>query len=202
MIARSLAEHGAGLVEVVSRTDERTYSLAEKQGIRGFDWGELRQRITQADLVICASSAADYIFKRDEMARMMSVRKNRKLVLIDLAMPRDVDPEVRSIEGLSLYDLDDLDRALISTENRREPEAAAYTIIAEEVRLFKKRIGGEAESPAIAALRHRLDEIYHQELDAFRQEQGPFPKEQDQMIATLGARVTHRIAASFLREKT
>jgi glutamyl-tRNA reductase len=200
-IARSLAEHGAGAVEIVGRTDEGAVALAEKQEIRGLALSELWERMIYADLVISATSSPDYILTRDGMTRVASLRNGRQLAMIDLAMPRNVDPGVRSVEGLSLYDLDDLDRALIPTEDRREAEVAAYRIISEEVGLFKKQVGREAESPAVAALRHKLDEIFHQELDAFREEQGPFPKDQDQMIATLGERVTHRIAGSLSREK-
>jgi glutamyl-tRNA reductase len=199
LIARSLAEHGAGTVEIVGRTDDSAFALAKEQGIHGFASGTLWERLSQADLVIAATSSPDYIFKREEMSRIASLRKGRELVLIDLALPRNVDPGVRSIEGFSLYDLDDLDRAISPADDRRLGKAKAQRIIAEEVSLFKKQIRGETESPAMVALRHKLDEILNQELDAFRHEQGPFPKDQDQMIAALGARVTHRIAGSLAR---
>jgi glutamyl-tRNA reductase len=200
ILARSLVDHGTGAVEVISRRHEQSVQLAERAGIKAFGYEEIWDRMIAADLVISATSSAHCVLRMDEMMRVASLRGGRKLVLIDLALPRDVDPGVRSIEGLLLYDLDDLERVITPANNHRESEAAAQRIIVEEVRRFRKEMVNEQASPTIVALRHRLDEIFREELDAFRQERGPFPKDQDQMIAALGARLTHRIAGSLSRE--
>jgi glutamyl-tRNA reductase len=83
---------------------------------------------------------------------------------------------------------------------RQEAEAAAQRIVAEEVRGFKKQLLSEGSASALSALRLRLDEICRQELESFRLEQGPFPKDQDRLIAAVSARITHKIAGSLARE--
>ena len=134
------------------------------------------------------------------MKRMAIERKGRKLVLIDLALPRDIDPAVREFEGVLLYDLEDLERAVEPRLEDRAGASEAEKIVLSEVQGFRKQLMAGGPGPEVAALRLRLDEICRQELDSFRLEQGPFPKEQDRLITALGARISHKIAGSLARE--
>jgi glutamyl-tRNA reductase len=121
-------------------------------------------------------------------------------VLVDLALPRDIDPAVRELEGVLLYDLEDLERAVEPRSGARAGEREAEQIVLAEVQGFRQEFMADHAAPELTALRLRLDEICRQELESFRLEQGPFPKDQDQLIAAVSARITHRIAGSLARE--
>ena len=192
------------------------------------------QHLACTDLVISATSAARFIFNADDMKELAiqrneSKQKGQKLVLIDLALPRDIDPAVRAFDGVLLYDLEDLERAVEprhlplrreerAVEFRRDVRAAenqphaldprcqrpgesdAEQIVQQEVREFKKMVVLGTTPPEVVSLRARLDEICRQELESFRLEQGPFPKDQDRLLAAVGTRITHRIAGTLAKD--
>jgi glutamyl-tRNA reductase len=128
-------------------------------------------------------------------------RPTRPLLIVDIAMPRDVDPAVREVHGVFLYDLDDLEK--VTQHNAGERQAAALDaqkIVEEEARGFRRKLLAERVVPTIVALRGRLDEICRQELESFRQECGPFSKDEDTLLADVAGRITRRIAGSLARE--
>jgi glutamyl-tRNA reductase len=198
--AQALLSRGAESVCILNHRDERAECLARRLGIQTAAFEERWARLAGADLVISATSSAGFVFTASAMKQVVAQRAGRKLVLMDLALPRDVDPAVRQLDGILLYDLDDLERALTPRAGARESEAEAEQIVLAEVQRFSKELAAEGVGAEIGALRHRLDEICQQELESFRLEQGPFPKDQDQLIAAVGARITHKIAGSLARE--
>jgi glutamyl-tRNA reductase len=197
-VAQSLVSRGASVC-VVSRTDQHAADLARRVGAQACALEARWKRLAAADLAISATAAPEFILPADQMKQVATERQKRNLVLIDLGLPRNVDPAVRDLGGMLLYDLDDLERTQPPQPEAWETESQAEKIILAEVHGFKKELMGEGVTPAIAALRHRLDEICQQELESFRLEQGPFPKEQDQLIAAVSTRITHKIAGSLAR---
>jgi glutamyl-tRNA reductase len=132
---------------------------------------------------------------------MVRGRTKRPLVIVDIAMPRDIDSAVREVKGVFLYDLDDLENVVDHNAGEREvAAAAAQKILQAEAQGFRRRLMAERVVPTIVALRQRLDEICRQELDSFRQESGPFSKDQDEMLDAVMSRMTQRIAGSLARE--
>ena len=128
-------------------------------------------------------------------------RKDKPLVIVDIAMPRDIYSVVREVKGVFLYDLDDLENVVDHNAGEREIAAAeAQKILQSEAQGFRRRLMAERVVPTIVALRQRLDEICRQELDSFRQECGPFSKDQDEMLNAVMSRMTQRIAGSLARE--
>ena len=128
-------------------------------------------------------------------------RAGRRLVLVDIALPRDIDPAVRAVAGISLYDLDDLEQVVKHNAGEREAAAvAAEKIVQAEAEGFRRKLLAERVVPTIIALRNRLDQICRQELESFKQECGPFSKDQDQMISAVASRITQKIAGSLARE--
>ncbi|HYU47695.1 MAG TPA: NAD(P)-binding domain-containing protein, partial [Terriglobales bacterium] len=198
--SKALASRGAHSVSVVNRTDARAEELAHKRGIRACRFEDRWTSLAQADLVVSATTAAGFVFTAEELKPLASDRKGRKLVLIDLALPRDIDPAVREFEGVLLYDLEDLERAVEPRAGARPGEREAEQIVVAEVQGFRQELMADHAAPVLTALRLRLNEICRQELKSFRLEQGPFPKDQDQLIAAVGARITHKIAGSLARE--
>jgi glutamyl-tRNA reductase len=121
--------------------------------------------------------------------------------MIDIAVPRDIDPRVGEVEGIHLFDLDDLERVVKKDVNERRVAAeAANRIVAADVMGFRRKLQAERVIPTIVALRQRLDELCRQELEFLRSECGPFTDDQDQVLSTLTAHITQRIAGSLARE--
>jgi glutamyl-tRNA reductase len=200
-VARDLGGRGAQSVTIVHRNESRTRTLAQGSGISVCEFENRWTALAQADLVVSATSAPGFVLTASDMSKLAAERKGRKLVLIDLALPRDIDPGVREFEGVLLYDLEDLERAVEPRSGTRAGEREAEEIVLAEVQAFRKELMAERSVPEVTDLRHRLDEICRQELEFFRMEQGPFPKDQDQLIAAVSARITHKIAGTLARER-
>ncbi len=123
------------------------------------------------------------------------------MVMIDIAVPRDIDPAVREIEGIHLFDMDDLEQVVQRNAVGRQAAAeAAEKIVQAEVQGFRRKLIAERVVPTIVALRQRLDELCRQELETLRKEFGPFTEDQDQALTTLTNHITQRIAGSLARE--
>ncbi len=208
ILARGLLYHGANSirVSVVNRTLKHASELAAKVGGVAIQFEERGEHMADADIIISSTSCPHTILSREEVESMVRERevhgrKGHPLVIVDIAMPRDVDPEVGHIKGVFLYDLDDLES--VDDHNADERRAAvveAQKILQAEAQGFRCKLLAERAVPTIVALRLRLDEICRQELDAFRQENGPFTKDQDEMLNAIMSRMTQKIAASLARE--
>jgi len=204
--ARELLNHGATSVGVINRTLERAAELAAKLGGVAIPLVERWKHMAEADIIISSTSSPHTILTREEVEviireREARGRKDQPLVIADIAMPRDVDPAVRSIKGVFLYDLDDLENVPYHNADERETAVAeAHKILLDEARGFRRKLTAESGVPTMVALRLRLDELGRQELDSFRQENGPFSKDQDEMLNAVMSRMTQRIAGSLAHE--
>jgi glutamyl-tRNA reductase len=208
--ARGLLNHGASSVKVINRTLEHAAELAKKLGGVAIPFEERWQHMEQADIIISSTSCPHTILSREEAetivrGRMDSNRKegsnDRPLVIVDIALPRDIDPEVRKVKGAFLYDLDDLENVVSHNAGEREAAAAdAAKILQAEAQDFRRSLAAQRVVPTIVALRQRLDEICRQELDSFRQENGPFTQDLDEMLTAVMSRMTQRITGSLARE--
>ncbi len=205
--ARELLNQGAGPVgvTVINRTLDHATELAAKLGGIAFPFEERWQHMAEADIIISSTSCPHTILSRQEAEVMIREHRERgkvgPLVIVDLAMPRDIDAEVRGVKGIFLYDLDDLENVADHNADEREAAVAeAQKILHAEAQGFRCQLMAERAVPTVVALRQRLDEICRQELDAFRQENGPFSKDQDEMLDALMSRMTHKVAGSLARE--
>ncbi len=201
--ARGLLNHGASSVRVINRTLEHAAELAAKLGGLAIPFEERWQHMADADIIISSTSCPHTILSREEAELMVRGRKGKDqpLVIVDIAMPRDIDSAVRAVEGVFLYDLDDLENVVDHNAGEREAAAAqGQKILQAEAQGFRRKLMAERVVPTIVALRMRLDEICRQELDSFRQENGPFSRDQDEMLNAVMSRMTQRIAGSLARE--
>jgi glutamyl-tRNA reductase len=199
--ARGLLNHGASSVRVINRTLEHAAELAEKLDGLAIPFEDRWQYMAEADIIISSTSCPHTILSREEAEIMIQDRTDRPLVIVDIAMPRDIDSGVRDVEGVFLYDLDDLENVVDHNAGEREAAAAAaQKILQSEAQGFRRKLMAERVVPTIVALRLRLDEICRQELDSFRQENGPFSQDQDEMLTAVMSRMTQKIAGSLARE--
>src|SRR6185437_12992543 len=119
---------------------------------RVVDYSEFPDMLHQVDIVIASSGATNYILTRDEMQRVIAERRNKPMFLIDIAVPRNIDPGVNEIEGVFLYDVDDLAGVVNANIREREKQAnLAETIVTEEVDRMMARLRIEDVTPAIVS---------------------------------------------------
>lgn len=199
--ARYLINSGAKSVSVVNRTYEHAVELAGKLGGTAVAFEDRWQHLVSADIVISSTSCPHTILSREEAQVLSHQRQQKPLVLVDIALPRDIDPTAREVEGILLYDLDDLENVVKHNAGERETAAIeAEKIVSNEAQGFRRKLLAERVVPTIIALRSRLDEICRQELESFKNESGPFPRDMEQMLTSVTSRIMQRIAGSLARE--
>ena len=199
--ARGLLNHGASSVCVINRTLEHAIELAAKLDGVAIPFEERWQHMAEADIIISSTSCPHTILSREEAELLSEKRRDQPLVIVDIAMPRDIDCGVRDVKGVFLYDLDDLENVVDHNAGEREVAAAeAQKILQGDAKGFVRKLMAERVVPTIVALRQRLDEICRQELGSFREENGPFSHDQDEMLNAIMSRMTQRIAGSLARE--
>jgi len=199
--ARLMLESGAGPLVVIDQNllaaQETARKLGAKVATQTDRWGCL----LKADIVISASGCPHYVLTREEAERIAAERNRVALLILDANLPRDVDPEVRRVDGILLYDLDGLERTIVRPAADRTPALAEIEkVVAAEVQAFRSRMLEQMVAPTAVALRLRLDEICRQELESFIVERGPFTREQDQLLHAITSQVIHKIAGSLARE--
>ncbi|HLW83968.1 MAG TPA: glutamyl-tRNA reductase [Candidatus Sulfotelmatobacter sp.] len=205
-IARHLHQNGAELVCVIDQSPELAQQLATELGGTAATLADRWKRMAEADILVCSSGCPHVILTRPEAERIARERQGAPLVILDIATPRDVDPEVRRVDGVLLCDLEGLERiAQHNAAARNDRNAAAAAAEAEktvraEAQAFSNKLQAESVVPTIVALRQRLDEIRRQDLESFIQERGPFTREQDLALHAITAQLVRRIANSLARE--
>jgi glutamyl-tRNA reductase len=199
--ARVLREHGAGPLVLIDQNAGLALEMAQKLGATVATQTDRWGCLLKADIVISASGCPHYVLTREEAERIAAERNRAALLILDINLPRDIDPEARRVDGILLYDLDGLERtAHRPAAERTTALAEIEKIVAAEVHAFRSRMQAQMVAPTAVALRQRLDEICRQELESFIKERGPFTREQDQLLHAITAQVIHKIAGSLARE--
>ena len=158
--ARHLRAAGVERLCVVNRTRARADELATRLDGVGYDWAQLDQLLAEVDIVICSTGASEPVLRRDQMRKVMRVRRGRWLFVIDIAVPRDVEPAVGEIENVYLYDVDALDNVVRSNLESRSKEAGrAEEMVTGEVERFHAAERTQGVVPTIKALRARFHEV-------------------------------------------
>ena len=166
LTARALRDRGVETLFVANRRYDRALGLAQKFGGRAVTFEEMPRELETADIVVTSTGAPHQIVGREELEFVAAARMGRPLVMIDLAVPRDIEPSVRDCPGIALYDMDDLQRAVARNLDAREAEAAeAVVLVREDVERFEEWVASLDVVPTISALRRRADEVVRQVLD-------------------------------------
>ncbi|MDE3062189.1 MAG: glutamyl-tRNA reductase [Acidobacteriota bacterium] len=165
LAARHLVQQGAGAILVTNRTLERARLLAEPFNGRVIPFEQLHDAASEADIVITSTGAPHPIFRREHGQAFLQRRRNRPMFFIDIAVPRDVDPEVNKLDGLFVYDIDDLQQVAAAHIAERKSQATdAEALVAAEVERFHQRQRTVNVAPAIVSLQHQFEEIRQAEL--------------------------------------
>jgi glutamyl-tRNA reductase len=165
LTARALRDRGVETLFVANRRYDRALGLAQRFGGRAVTFDDMPRELEAADIVVTSTGAPHQILGREELEFVAASRMGRPLVLIDLAVPRDIEPGVRDCPGIALYDMDDLQRAVARNMDAREAEAEeALVLVREEVARFQDWMASLDVVPTISALRRRADEVVEQVL--------------------------------------
>jgi len=201
LAAKCLRSAGANRLKVMNRTHARAEELAQKLGAEAVTCHDHLTHLQTADIVVCTTSCPHSLITLEDARTTARARNNKPLVIIDFAVPRNVDHRVGEVDGIYLFNIDSLEDVVKrDSRDRRSASEAANKIVADEVQGFRRRMMAERVVPTILALRQRLEELCQQEVEFLRREFGPFTEDQDQVLTTLAAHITQRIAGSLARE--
>jgi glutamyl-tRNA reductase len=165
LAARNLLSRGARISFVANRSLDRADELARALGAAPLALEELPAQLARADVVVSSTSAPGFVLRREDVAAALPARRGRPLFLIDLAVPRDLDPAIHELDGCYLYDIDDLEAVVAeSLAGRRREAERAEAIVADHAERFREWLASRDVVPAIASLRARAEEIRAAEL--------------------------------------
>ena len=194
LAARHLLAHGAASIFVANRTYDRAIRLAQKFDGQAIEFSRLYETCDRADIVITSTGAPHAIFRREHGEQFLSRRRNRPMFFIDIAVPRDVDPGMNKLDGIFVYDIDDLQQAVAShVADRRKEAERAESIVAIEVERFNQRIQTLDVVPTIVSLQDHLETIRQAEIDRVRGRLGPMSPEQELAVEALTRGIINKI---------
>ena len=203
LTARALADSGVRTVFVANRRRDRALSLARRYHGSAVNFDELPRALAKADIVVAATASPHLLLEAGELADVMKLRRGRPMLLIDLAVPRDIDSACVELEGVSLYDIDDLQAVIARNRRVRQAEARkAEGIIEEEIQQFAAWLGALEVLPTLAALRAHADEIADRVL---RENDGKWesasPRDRERVAALVQAVVNRLLHDPTIRMK-
>lgn len=193
LTAKHLVASGTTTVMVFNRSYQRAQALADKFSGRAIPNEELDSSLTEADIVITALAATDFVILPKRIQRVMKIRNGRTLLLIDIAVPRNIHPGVGDIEGVQLFDIDDL-RGFVDIHQKAREEASfqAEKIIEEEMSSFLKWHNSLFVIPSVIALQRRGEEVKEVILKSALNKLGPIDPKQEKIIRSMAnSIVTH-----------
>jgi glutamyl-tRNA reductase len=186
LAARHLMQHGADSLMVANRTFDRAVRLAEQFLGEAVRFEELHARAHEADILITSTGASETILSVEQAQEILHRRKGRPVFLIDIAVPRDVDPKVNELEGMFLYDIDDLQQVAASNlVDRGKESAKAEAIIAEETERFRRRIRTIDIAPVLVDVQGTAEELRQAELHRQRQLLQSLTPEQQEAVEAM-----------------
>ena len=198
-LGRALIAAGVGEVVVANRTHARAVALAERLGGRAVPLGDLQDVLTSVDVLLTATDSTEVHVERADVEAVMERRDGVPLLIVDVAVPRDVDPGAAQIPGVTLHDVDDLHQLTeAAMDERRREVDTVREIIGEELERFQTDRAAREVAPLVASLRDRAESVRQSELLRFRTKLGALDEETRNTVDAL----THGIINKLLHEPT
>lgn len=192
--ARHLISAGVGKLIISSRNFNNAYELSQRLNGEPIKLEEIYYRLKDVDIVITATGSSDFIFKEEHISQALKLRKNEPMFLIDIAVPRDIDPRVEDISGAYLYDVDDLQSVMEKNiSSRMEHAKQAEQIINRVSQSFSKWLDSLKVLPTIIDFRNHLKSIERHELDKALRKLGTTDERQKKIIENLANGIVEKI---------
>lgn len=194
LTAKHLVSQGVHSVLVANRTYERAVELADRFEGEAIRYDDLFERMHDADIVISSTAAQHYVIEKQQVAKVMRKRGSRPLFLIDIAVPRDIDPEVNELSDVFLYDIDDLSGVVESNlEDRMREARKAEAIIGEEMEAFERWLDSMEVVPTIAAIRAKAEAVRQEEYEKALKRLGGLSEKELRTIEALTSAIVNKM---------
>jgi glutamyl-tRNA reductase len=194
LVVRHLINHGVTQVFVANRTLSRAEQLAQELHAKAIPWESFPEHLVYADIVVSSTSASQPIIRPAMVQEAMRARRGRPMFFVDIAVPRDIDPAVNTLENVFLYDIDDLDHVVAANRRERQQEAmVAEELIWREVRQFQQWLAARDAVPTIVALRQHADTVRQAELDKALAKLGPLDERQHRAVEALTVAIVNKL---------
>jgi glutamyl-tRNA reductase len=194
LTAEHLHQQEVKQVFVANRSHDRAVELARRFEGTALQFDSIDEHLGKCDIVIASTAAPHYVIEPHQVRRALEVRKRRNLFLIDLSVPRNIDPEVSGVDGAYLYNVDDLQTVADANLELRQAKARdAEQIIVREVEQFRKRLVAQDAVPTILELQQRLEAIRTAELEKCLRKVGPVSAEQHAAIEMFSTQLVNKI---------
>jgi glutamyl-tRNA reductase len=201
LAARHLHKSGATNILVTNRTQSRADEMALLFDGKAIEYSKFHATLPEIDIVIASSGAQQYILGPDEVQRAIAARKNRPMFLIDIAVPRNIDPKVGALDNVFLYDIDDLQKVVERNVGLRQKEAEeAERIVEEEVERTIVILRTRTVAPTIAGLQEQLEIIRASEMERMRGKLGTLTPQQEEAVEALTRGIVNKIAHAHIVE--
>jgi len=166
LAAKHMINNGVKDIVIANRTYETGCNLAKEFNGRAIRFEDYLNELAHADILICSTGAQKYVLMKDQMQKVMKERKNRPVFIIDISVPRNIDPTINDLNNVYLYDVDDL-RGVVDTNilERQKEAKKAEDIIEEEIETFKKWLSSLDSVPTVIALREKAEAIKKEEVE-------------------------------------
>jgi glutamyl-tRNA reductase len=194
LTAKHLVANGVDGVIVSNRSFDRAEALAAQFAGKAVKFNELYKYMEVADIVISCTAASHCVVRFEEMSRVMEKRRGRKIFMVDIAVPRDIDTRVGELEGVTLYDIDDLKNVIDhNIAERKQAAVKAEGIIEEELDEFMKWLGMQFTVPTISALKKWGDEVKQKELRRALNRLGELSDHDRKVVCSLANSIVNQI---------
>ncbi len=194
LAAKHLINNGVKDVKVANRTYERGCELAKEFNGKAIKFEDFLKELISTDIVICSTGASDYILRKNQMQKIMKDRRNKPVFIIDISVPRNVDPDINLLDNVYLYNIDDLQQVVDNNLFERKKEAEkAEAIVEEEVGKFLKWLESLDSIPLIISIRQKAEIIKREELEKFKHRFPNLEKEKFEAIEQLASSITNKL---------
>jgi len=195
LAAKHLRRSGASRILVTNRTHERALEMASLFEGSVVEYGNFVAALPEVDILIASSGAPHYILRKPDVQKAIVVRRNRPVFLIDIAVPRNIDPAVNEIDNAFLYDIDDLQEVVNANMRERAKEARhAEELVSQEVDRMMERLKAQEIAPTIVSLQERLERIRAAEIERMRKKFGSLTPEQEEAVEMLTRGIINKVA--------
>src|SRR5574341_789041 len=194
LAARHLISHGVQRVRITTRDPRNAVDLAKRFNGVSVAFDDFRNELAEADIVLCSTGAPHYLIRAEDVQRAVRQRMNRPIFLIDISVPRNIDPTVKDVDNAFLFDIDDLETRVGENRDERVREAAkAEYLVESEVEGVVQWLKSLEVTPTIVALRQRAEEIKRSELERAMARLGNLSEQDRAVVEGLASAVVNKL---------
>jgi len=199
--AKHLINAGASRIKITNRTESLSQKLAETFDGESIPFDHLELALAEADVVICSTASPEYLITEEMTRKAREKRRNRPMCMIDISVPRNIDPNVAKVPNIFIFDIDDLESVISSNIREREREAErAELIVQSEVMQFQQSLRLMDVGPTIGALRNKMQDVARAELEKQRKNLGLLTPDQEAAIEHLLMSTVNKLSHPVLNQ--